>query len=125
MKIPKIINKKKKRFEYIGKVKDNMYMYQDQYGIRETFSKFDLGGIDNRDIDEYLTENKRIRIYGRIYSRKYKIIVHDYETGTTKEYLSTQDLAEELNTTQNTINTIIANGKKYRRRYKIERVYYE
>ena len=125
MKIPKIINKKKKRFEYIGKVKDNMYMYQDQYGIRETFSKFDLGGIDNRDIDEYLTENKRIRIYGRIYSKKYKVVVHDYETGTTKEYLSTQDLAEEINTTQSTINTIIATGKKYRRRYKIERVYYE
>lgn len=43
MKIPKIIHRKNKIFQYLGKCNDNLYMYQDQFGIKESFSRFDLG----------------------------------------------------------------------------------
>lgn len=44
MKIPKIIHKGNNTFEFVKKIKDNMYLYQEQKaGYKVTYSRFDLG----------------------------------------------------------------------------------
>lgn len=44
MKIPKIIRKGNSTFEFVKKVHDNMYLYQEQKaGYKVTYSRFDLG----------------------------------------------------------------------------------
>lgn len=49
MKIPKIIRKGSNTYEFVQKVKDNMYLYQEQNcGYKTTFSRFDLGLVEEK-----------------------------------------------------------------------------
>lgn len=122
MKVPKKIIKKDKELDYLGKC-GRLYIYQDKYGIRETFTAFDLGGVDNSEIDKVAIPGKAIRYQQKIIPKKYKIVVTDTLNDTCKDYKCTFDLANELNISQNSINTIIQNGSLYKKRYRIERKY--
>ena len=46
MKIPMILNKGNKRYSFIQKCNENLFLYEDQFGIKITFTRFDLKGID-------------------------------------------------------------------------------
>ena len=44
MKIPKIIHKGNSTFEFVKKIKEDMYLYQEQKaGYKVIYSRFDLG----------------------------------------------------------------------------------
>lgn len=61
MGIPKIIHKGKNTYEFIKKIKDNMYLYQEQNcGYKTTFSKFDLGMVQ-----EQMPGTKNLETYVR------------------------------------------------------------
>jgi hypothetical protein len=50
MKIPKTIKKNNFTFEFVKKIKDNMYLYQEKnLGFNTTFSNFDLGLVKNEE----------------------------------------------------------------------------
>ncbi len=47
MKIPKIIHKGNSTFEFVKKIKEDMYLYQEQKaGYKVTYSRFDLGLVE-------------------------------------------------------------------------------
>lgn len=123
MKVPKKIIKKDKELEYLGKC-GRLYIYQDKFGIRETFTAFDLGGIDNTEIDKIAIQPKS-RMPSKCPNRDYKIAVTDLVTGIKVEYDGSYDVANAYNMSQSQINDYIQNKKAYKRRYKFERVYRE
>lgn len=61
MKIPKIIRKGSNTYEFVQKVKDNMYLYQEQNcGYKTTFSDYDLGNVK-----EQMPGTKNLDVYIR------------------------------------------------------------
>lgn len=50
MKIPKVISKNGHEYILVAKCNENLYLYKDLlYGYKETFTKFDLGLITERE----------------------------------------------------------------------------
>ena len=43
MKIPKKIRKKNKVYTYVKQCNENMFLYEERSGYKETFNKHDLG----------------------------------------------------------------------------------
>lgn len=121
MKIPKIINKGKKRYSFIQKCNDNLFLYQDQFGIKITFTKFDLKGIDNTEIDK-LIKKPYAKIPKGFLAQKNKIVVYDTKKNKRKIYKSTKDVADDLEYSQTYINVIIQRKALLNKRYTIERV---
>jgi hypothetical protein len=50
MKIPKVISKNGHEYILVAKCNENLYLYKDLlYGYKETFTKFDLGLITEKE----------------------------------------------------------------------------
>lgn len=50
MKIPKVISKNGHEYILVSKCNENLYLYKDLlYGYKETFTKFDLGLITEKE----------------------------------------------------------------------------
>jgi hypothetical protein len=50
MKIPKVISKNGHEYILVAKCNENLYLYKDLlYGYKETFTKFDLGLIIEKE----------------------------------------------------------------------------
>ena len=96
MKIPKIVIKGKRKYEFMQKVNDNLFLYKEvKLGFKETFSRADLKIIDNTEIDKIVKARPDTKI---------KILVYDRLFETETLYNETKDVALVLNCSANWIN---------------------
>lgn len=121
MKIPMILNKGNKRYSFIQKCNENLFLYQDQFGFKETFTRFDLKGIDNTEIDKLIKRPYNIVPKG-VAVQQTRIILYDTKKFRKKVFKTTKDVAEELEMSTAYINTIIQRNVLLKKRYKIERI---
>ena len=70
MKIPKIVIKGKRKYEFMQKVNDNLFLYKEvNLGFKETFSRADLKIIDNTEIDKIVRARPDTTIKLAVYDR--------------------------------------------------------
>ena len=77
MEIPKTITRNDRKYTFIKKY-PNIFLYEDEYGIKECFSKYDLGLIQSINLSWNLIDN------GKTFRRYLK--EHKKDTITYKEY---------------------------------------
>lgn len=78
MKIPKKVKKENREYAFVSVVKDNMFLYENiKTKAKTTFSRHDLGLIDNRAIDDKLYIEKKqlpnavpVIIYDRLFEKE-------------------------------------------------------
>lgn len=117
MKIPKKVIKGKIEYAFVSVVKDNMFLYENtKTKTKTTFSRHDLGLIDNKLIDEKLDLNKNW------IGKPIAVVVYDrlYETET--KYDAIKDAAEALGVTASEITKKIRKNEWLNSRWFIERV---
>lgn len=115
MKIPGKIIKNDKKYRFIQRLSPNMFLYQnEQTGVKETFSKFDLELIDNTEID------KKLNMVDR--HIKVKVRVYDKELNEEKEYESYQEAGKALGVSDIYIRDRIVKHLWVRSRYFVEKV---
>ena len=114
MKIPKTVTKKGRTYTFVQVCNNNMFLYKnDVTGANETFSRYDLGLIDNTFIDEKLDIKKDEGI---------KVIVYDRLFEKETIYNSLRESANQLNVSVGTIYSKIKKKEWVHNRYFIERI---
>lgn len=113
MKIPKILKKKDKKYIFIKKINNNLFLYKDmKINTYETFQKFDIAKIDNTNIDKFLNiknlETKKIIVYDRLFKKE---IIYD----------SSYEAAKALETSNANLLKHLYNKKYLKNRWFIER----
>ena len=115
MKIPGKIIKNDKKYRFIQRLGPNMFLYlNEQTGVKETFSKFDLELIDNTEID------KKLNIVDK--HMKIKVRVYDKELNEEKEYESYQEAGKALGVASTYISNRMCKHLWIRSRYFVERI---
>lgn len=113
MKIPKIIERNNRKYEFVSKVNENLFLYKDlRINKYETFQKFDIVKIDNTNIDKFLNiknvETKKIIVYDRLFKEE---IIYD----------SSYEAAKALETSNANLLKHLYNKKYLKNRWFIER----
>lgn len=117
MKIPKKVIKGNREYAFVSVVKDNMFLYENtKTKAKTTFSRHDLGLIDNKFIDEKLDLNK-----GWI-GKPIAVVVYDRLCEKETEYESIKDAAEALGVTAAEVTKKIRKNEWLDSRWFIERV---
>lgn len=113
MKIPKIVIKGKRKYEFVQKVNDNLFLYKEvNLGFKETFSRADLKIIDNTEIDKIVKAKPDTKI---------KVLVYDRLMEEERIYDCTKDVAEALHCSVSYINKRIEHKKWIQNRWFCER----
>ena len=58
MKIPKTINKNGHEYTFVQICNSNMLLYKSDLGFTETFTRYDLGLINNANIDNFIARRQ-------------------------------------------------------------------
>lgn len=113
MKIPKIIERNNRKYEFVSKVNENLFLYKDlRINKYETFQKFDIVKIDNTKIDEFLnikTKERKIVIYDRLFNKE---TVYD----------NSYEAAKALETSKTNLLKHMYKRKYFKNRWYIERI---
>ena len=81
MKIPKTVIKGNKKYNFVQACSKDMFLYENEKTkAKETFSKYDLGLLDNKELDKKLKiANKvdfRIKVYDRLLEEEKTMIAN-------------------------------------------------
>ena len=113
MKIPKMVVKGKRKYEFMQKVNDNLFLYKEvNLGFKETFSRADLKIIDNTEIDKIVKAKPDTKI---------KILVYDRLMEKETLYDDVADTAIAMNCSVSYINKRIREKKWISNRWFCER----
>jgi len=114
MKIPKKVIRKNREYVFKEICNNNLFSYEDvETKTRTSFTKFDLGLINNEKIDKMLDIKKASGI---------KLIVYDRLLEKETEYSSMGDASRSLGVHESTIARKINNKEWLKNRWFIERV---
>ena len=112
MKIPRTIIKRNKRYNFV-QVCGDMFLYENEKTkAKETFTKYDLGLIDNTELD------KKLKIVDKT---DFIIKVYDRLMETEKTYKTIHEAAENLGITKNNLYDKIVQKKWINNRWFAER----
>lgn len=72
MKIPKTVIKNNRKYTFVQVCSNNMFLYENEKTkAKETFTKYDLGLIDNTELDKKLEiidkTDFKIKVYDRLF----------------------------------------------------------
>ena len=99
MKIPKTIRRNNRKYNFVQVCSNNMFLYENEKTkVKETFSRYNLGLIDNKEID------KKLEIYK---NEESKIKVYDDNGETETIYSSIYEAANDLNCSPDTLGNKI------------------
>ena len=113
MKIPKTVIKNKCKYTFVQVCSNNMFLYENEKTkAKETFTKYDLGLIDNTELD------KKLKIKNNVD----KILVYDRLFDTEKIYNTIYEAAKDLDCAAGTIGNKIRHNKWIRNRWFAERI---
>ena len=117
MHIPKKVRTKYREWIYIKQVNDKLFLYEDSITkSKMTFSKYELGMIDNTEID------KKLQIEPKCQNKK-KLVLHDILTDKEIDLFHTQaEVAKYLGTSCSTVRKAIIYKKWIKKRYFVEYV---
>lgn len=118
--LKKKIIRKNKEYEYVGKCNDNLFLYRDNMGFITAFTKFDLGLIDNKNIDKILRK-KSIKL-NNVMIEGDKIIVYDKIENTEIIYSSVAEASRKLNIPRTTLDHKIKNKQWIYNRWFVEKI---
>lgn len=112
MGIPKLKRTKFNTYEFVKKVNDNLFLYQNiKTGVKTTFNRHDLNMIDNSKIDKFLQGDR---------DRTAKIIVYDKENDTECEFVTQHEVADYIGMSYTTVHDAIKNKEWISKRYFVE-----
>ena len=113
MGIPKRIHTKFRIYSYIKQVNDKLFLYEDtETKSKITFSKYELGLIDNKQIDRILEIKPK---------KKNRLVVHDKLTDKEIELFNSQtEVAEYIGVSCMAVNNAIKERKWIKKRYFVE-----
>lgn len=113
MKIPAIVKRDNKEYSFMRKCNNNVFLYEDkERGFKRCFSKYDLGIVNNKEIDKFLNikiDKKQVKVYDRL-------------TEEEKIYENIYEVSKQLNYTAGTVLNRINTKKWLSKRYFIEYV---
>lgn len=115
MKIPKTILKDNREYTFIRVIHSNMFLYKCSLGFNTTFSRHDLGLVDNSVVDDKLNINKKQ------ISTAIPVIVYDRLTEKETRYQSSGKAAQALGVATSTVVRKIKEHEWLDKRWFIEK----
>lgn len=113
MKIPKTVIKNNRKYTFVNICSNNMFLYENEKTkAKETFTKYDLGLIDNSELDKKL----------EIKNNEYKILVYDRLFDKEKIYNTIYEAANDLNCSAGTLANKIRHNQWLQNRWFVERM---
>lgn len=113
MKIPKAIIKNNRKYTFVQVCSNNMFLYENEKTkAKETFTKYDLGLIDNTELD------KKLKIANKV---DFRIKVYDRLLEEEKTYKTIHEAAENLGITKNNLYDKIVQKKWINNRWFAEK----
>lgn len=113
MKIPKTVIKNNRKYTFVQACSNNMFLYKNEKTkAKETFSKYDLGLLDNKELD------KKLKIANKV---DFRIKVYDKLMETETKYNTIHEAAENLGITKNNLYDKIVQKKWINNRWFAEK----
>lgn len=119
MKIPKTIHKNGHEYTFIQRCNSGMFLYKCDLGFTETFTSYDLGLINNSEIDNFIAKRQE-EVLKEGYDKR-PIVVYDKQNEQEKTFNTLQEAGDWLECTAATISKYINHHWWYKKRFFIER----
>lgn len=119
MKIPKIIHKNGHEYTFVQICNSNMILYKSDLGFTETFTKYDLGLINNTTIDKII-ERKQEEVLQEGYDKR-PLVIYDRQLEIEKTFKTLQEVGSYIDCSVATVSKYLNHHWWYKKRYFIER----
>ena len=117
MKLHKYLVRNGIKYEFVSKCNDDFFLYKNvKTGVKASFTRFQLGLINNVEIDKIVLETEE---------KDYKVIVYDKLFDTETEYDTVEQAAQALGMGHKHLSDKIRYKEWYQNRWFVSREYKE